>query len=100
MEASDNGDVRAKLPPVVYVPCSGRPAPDDGQLTIEFRQGPDGSTVLPVYTALDRLVRCCGEGQAWAVLSIDDLVAIDDQAPYDVIAIDANVPTVFRTGGR
>jgi hypothetical protein len=100
MEDSVPGDVRAKLPPVVYVPCRLRPSHDDGRLLIEFREGRDGSTTLPVYTALDRLVRCCGEGQPWAVLSVAELAEIDAQAPYDTIAIDAELPATRRKGGR
>jgi len=84
-------EAQAKLPPVVYVPCGRRPSEDGGQLVIEFREGPDGSTVLPVYTALDRLVRCCGDSQPWAVLSVAELAEIDAQTPYDAIAIDAEV---------
>lgn len=48
------------FPPVIYVPClplnSG-----NGKLSVDLRQTHKGELALLVYSALDRLVTCCGE---------------------------------------
>lgn len=50
------------FPPVVYVPCECPPS-GDGNITIDLRQTREGQLALLVYSALDRLVMCCGDQQ-------------------------------------
>jgi hypothetical protein len=49
-----------KFPPVVYVPCSLL-NPADDHMSVDLRPARDGRLALLVYSALDRLVTCCGD---------------------------------------
>ncbi|MQA11082.1 MAG: hypothetical protein GEU98_21500 [Pseudonocardiaceae bacterium] len=83
------------LPPLVYVPCTSA-EPTDGELTLEMRQLADGRLALPVYSALDRLVNCCGEGQPWAAVPTNRLDEASASAPFDVIVLDLEIPEELR----
>jgi len=52
------------FPPVGYVPCEQSGSGDE-DLRIDLRRTGDGRSALLVYSALDRLVSCCGEYQPW-----------------------------------
>lgn len=88
-------DASGGVPPVVYVPCES-PTPEGGDLTIDFRQGRDGQVVLLVYSALDRLVRCSGEQQAWVVMPTARLDSVAQHMPIDMIVFDVEVPQEHR----
>jgi hypothetical protein len=47
------------LPPVVYVSCTKLVSEGD-PLLVDVRQTADDRTALLVYSALDRLIDCCG----------------------------------------
>ncbi|MGH3880609.1 MAG: SAV_915 family protein [Actinophytocola sp.] len=87
-------DHQASLPPVVYVPCS-----DDiqaGELTVDLRPTRDGRVALLVYSALDRLVSCCGPNQPWVVMPTVDLDKIAERVRFDMILLDLEIPEEHR----
>ena len=86
---------RTTFPPVVYVPCE---APSSGgtDITLELRRMADGRTALLTYSALDRLVSCCGPNQPWIVLPTASLDQVG--ATFDVILLDVAIPEELRRG--
>ena len=86
------------LPPALYLPTSRPVAAADGDpaANIELRRTPDGRTALVAYTALDRLVDCCGEHQPWALVNTEHLPKVHAAHPYDVIVLDSPVPAPLR----
>jgi hypothetical protein len=83
------------FPPVVYVPCS--PLRNGGdQLSVDLRTTKDGRLALLVYSALDRLVDCCGDQQAWAVMPATDLERVRLETGYELILLDLEIPEEFR----
>lgn len=87
---------RAEVPPVLYLPVTGR---GSGRFAeIELRRTNDGRTALLAYTAMDRLVTCCGPHQPWALMPTDRLGEIEQTQPYDVIHLDMAIPEeLWRT---
>lgn len=85
---------QAALPPVVYVPCSDDI--QDGELSVDLRPIRDGRVALLVYSALDRLVSCCGPNQAWAVMPTADLDKIAERVRFDMILLDLEIPQEHR----
>jgi hypothetical protein len=85
-------DTTTPIPPVLYVPCEEGSTADDARLTLRATQ--DGRRALLAYTALDRLVRCCGEAQPWALVPAAEL----DAATFDVVYLDLPVPEDLRVG--
>lgn len=82
------------VPPVVYMPVakvSGNRGPE-----VEFRVLADGSTGLLVYTALDRLARCCGRFQKWILYPLDKVDDLHKQFEFDRILFDVNIPESDR----
>ncbi len=79
------------FPPVVYVPCERPPAPD-GELTVDLRRTRDGQLALLVYSALDRLVSCCGPQQPWVVMPTASLEQVNERARFDMILLDMDIP--------
>jgi len=89
------------LPPVLYVPAgqhSTTKSADGTEIysTIELRRTDDGRTALMVYSALDRLISCCGEHQSWVLVTSENLTKIHAAQPYDVILLDAALPQNLR----
>jgi hypothetical protein len=78
------------IPPMLYVPVEAPQISEE--LSIEFRRLEDGRLALMAYTALDRLVRGCGQSQPWAVIPTAKLDEIDQSQPYDVILLDVKLP--------
>ncbi|MEC3978127.1 SAV_915 family protein [Amycolatopsis sp. H20-H5] len=83
------------LPPALYLP-TGRATRERGGADIELRHTPDGRTALVAFTALDRLVSCCGEHQPWALVNTEHLGKIHAAKPYDVIVLDSPLPEPLR----
>jgi hypothetical protein len=81
------------IPPLVYVPCQSI---KDDELTIDVRTTRDGQTALLVYSALDRLVDCCGPDQPWAVIPTANLDKVGEYVPFDMILFDVEVPEEHR----
>lgn len=82
------------LPPVLYVPTAGAQA--NGETALDMRETKDGRLALLVYTALDRLVSCCGDEQPWTLMPTEALDAVNDAHPYDVILVDLAIPEQYR----
>lgn len=78
------------VPPVLYLPV--RPGSSEQSPEVEMRRLDDGRVALMVYTALDRLVGCCGPHQPWVLYRTDQLGELDRVSPYDVMAMDQPVP--------
>jgi hypothetical protein len=78
---------------MVYVPCE---AVDDNEMTISVRQARDGQLALLVYTALDRLVDCCGPNQPWVLMPTGKLDEVDEHVPFDMILFDVEIPEELR----
>ncbi|MGH3902963.1 MAG: SAV_915 family protein [Pseudonocardiaceae bacterium] len=63
---------------------------------VEVRETADGRTALLVYSALDRLIDCCGAEQPWAVLATTDLDILGDGTRFDLIFLDMPIPAEYR----
>jgi hypothetical protein len=85
------------FPPVVYVPCE-QSGNGDEDLRIDLRRTGDGRSALLVYSALDRLVSCCGEYQPWVVMPTAKLDAMAEHARFDMILLDLEIPEQLRRG--
>lgn len=86
------------FPPVVYVPCSPL-TPGDEELSVDLRQTREGKLALLAYSALDRLVTCCGEQQPWVVLPTANLEKIREKTEFELILLDIDIPDEFRRHG-
>ncbi|WP_158892034.1 SAV_915 family protein [Amycolatopsis anabasis] len=82
------------LPPVVYLPTAAHPR--NSENAVELRQLDDGRKALLAYSALDRLVKCCGDHQPWALVDTEHLPALYAAQPYDVIYLDYDLPEHLR----
>lgn len=85
-------------PPILYVPCV-KHVTDPDDLEVEYRSTRDGRTALLVYSALDRLHKCCGVGQPWFLmptLKLDDLYQV---APFDTVLLDVVLPDELKKPG-
>ena len=78
------------VPPMVYVPVGA--VPEGESVDIVFRQTLDGRLALVLYTALDRLVDCCGPHQPWIVMPSEKLSELKKLHHYDVIYFDLEMP--------
>jgi hypothetical protein len=83
------------VPPIVYVPCAPRRS-EDAELTVDLRQTREGKLALLAYTALDRLIDCCGPEQPWAVLPTADLEQVRLATSFDIILFDVEIPPEHR----
>jgi hypothetical protein len=83
------------VPPIVYVPCAPSRAGDQ-DLTVDLRQTLDGRLALLAYTALDRLIDCCGPEQPWAVMRTADLEQIRVTSGFEIILLDLEIPPEHR----
>lgn len=81
------------IPPVVYLACGST---ETDTFVPDRRTTEDGRIALLVYSALDRLIDCCGPGQPWIVVDTGKLEAIGEHAPYDVILVDVDIPADLR----
>jgi hypothetical protein len=86
------------FPPVVYVPCSPV-AMEDGTLSVDLRPTRDGRVALLVYSALDRLVGCCGDEQPWVVMQTANLEKVRVETNFELILLDVVIPDEFRRHG-
>jgi len=84
------------LPPVLYLPCVAHVS-DPAQARVELRDTKDGRVALLAYTALDRLVRCCGPGQPWVLATTGALVELRRQYPFQLLLLDVMVPEHRRS---
>ena len=97
MESPDAAE-RPLIPPAVYLPCS--PTIPGEAPQVEMRQLEDGRVALLAYTALDRMARCCGPHQPWALYPTEELSALRSSSPYDVVVLDHELPPEVRHTGE
>jgi len=82
-------------PPVVYVPVE---VDEDGEVReVRMVRLDDGRVALLGYTALDRFMRCCGEGQPWMLLETSQLEELRAIKHFDVNYLDVPLPESLRT---
>ncbi|RVW02278.1 hypothetical protein EF834_11690 [Rhodococcus spongiicola] len=79
---------------MLYVPML--PRNGSGQVQLELRTLPDGRLALPGYTSLNRLTQCCGKGQPWGAIDSGGLDDIKRMTGYDVVLLDAEMPSGSR----
>jgi hypothetical protein len=60
------------------------------------RRTADGEVTLLAYTALDRLIACCGENQPWAVLPTAHLEDVRREVPFGAVVFDTEIPEEHR----
>ncbi|MBK1788829.1 SAV_915 family protein [Prauserella cavernicola] len=84
------------LPPMLYLPTGPHAVDGTGETTVELRRTEDGRVALLAYTAVDRLVECCGEHQPWLMVRSEHLPKLHERQPYDVIVLDGEIPTEWR----
>ncbi|MBO1753160.1 hypothetical protein J4G33_15220 [Actinotalea sp. BY-33] len=90
---------RPTVPPVLYLPSDGTTTAS-GEAQVVLRTTRDGRTALLAYTALDRLVTCCGPAQPWLLVPTEQLSAINSTQPYDVVYLDLDIPEEHRHRGE
>jgi hypothetical protein len=86
------------LPPALYLPTgpAAKESADTASANIELRRTPDGRTALVAFTALDRLIDCCGKQQPWILVNTEHLPKIHAARPYDLIVLDSPLPAELR----
>ncbi|WP_250002099.1 SAV_915 family protein [Actinoplanes sp. M2I2] len=86
------------FPPVVYVPCA--PIRDaDSELVVDLRRTRDGRMALLVYSALDRLVGCCGPAQPWTLVASTSLEELRLATGFELVLMDLDIPDEYRYTG-
>ncbi|WP_328465321.1 SseB family protein [Actinoplanes sp. NBC_00393] len=83
---------------MVYVPCGPVQAEAD-ELSIDIWPMRDGRRALLVYSALDRLIDCCGQGQPWAVIPTIGLDRLRLESGFDLVFLDLEIPDECRRPG-
>ena len=75
---------------------AAEPLGDEGSLgpdpEIELRRLRDGRRALLAYTAVDRLVKCMGPNQPWALFLTENLDELAEAQPFDVVMLDQRIP--------
>lgn len=74
--------------PVVFVP-SERVSAGDTQARLVLRQLDDGALIVPAYSSLEALVRCCGKSQSWVCLPADGLPGLLAETGAAFVVLDA-----------
>lgn len=83
------------FPPVVYLPVlSEVRAVEDAQIML--RRTRDGRVACLAYSALDRLLDCCGSDQPWMWAPTAALDALQQAQPFDLIFLDLDIPAEHR----
>jgi hypothetical protein len=79
----------SNFPPVVYAP--NVTASGDDQVRLEMHHTADRQVAIFVYSALDRLEQMYGPSTPWVLLTVEDLQAAYEQAPYDLLFLDQRI---------
>lgn len=88
-------DGAVSLPPMVYVPTRQAHCQAE-DIEVELRPLEDGRVALLAYSALDRLVACCGDAQPWALLPASAVDEVAEGTPFDVVLLDIELPEELR----
>ncbi|WP_308248699.1 MULTISPECIES: SAV_915 family protein [unclassified Nocardia] len=92
-----NAKLPKRFPPVVYLPILSEVDKVE-QAQIMLRQTRDGRIACLAYSALDRLLECCGEDQPWMWTPVVALDALQGEQPFDLLLLDLDIPTEHRWG--
>ena len=84
-------------PPFLYLPCTVH---DGDQIEFEIRPTKSGSTALVAYSTVDLLLAGCGFGQAWRVLTADELEHLVESHGIDMVVTDIPKPEALRVPGQ
>lgn len=95
MGENDQEQAHGEAGAVWYVPCSPVESGAE-QVQLEMRERDDGSTALLAYTTMERLVAGCGGQQPWIAVRPEEIELIQQQANFDLIAFDVELPTEMR----
>lgn len=87
------------FPPVVYLPVLA-PVQRVEDAQIMLRQTRDGRVACLAYSALDRLLTCCGEDQPWMWTPTVALDALQRVRPFDLLLLDVYIPEENRRQSR
>jgi len=79
------------FPPVVYAPTVTVP---DEPVRLEMHHTGDGRVAIFVYSALDRLQDMYGPETPWVLLTVPELQAAHDEAPYDLLFLDRRIDRI------
>jgi hypothetical protein len=79
------------FPPVVYAPTVTVP---DEPVRLEMHHTGDGRVAIFVYSALDRLQEMYGPETPWVLLTVPELQAAHDEAPYDLLFLDRRIDRI------
>lgn len=79
--------VPAAPPAAVFLP-SERVEPGDEQARLVLRLVNGTVLVLPAYSSLDELVRCCGPDQPWVAMRTDDVDALTADLGAGMVLLD------------
>lgn len=96
-ETLPDGTTRVMSPPVVYLPCALDEAGEVAEIRMVRLR--DGRVALMAYSALDRLLRACGEAQPWVLYDtarLEDLRAVKH---YDAAYLDVGLPDDLKQTG-
>ncbi|MBF6354041.1 hypothetical protein IU449_05655 [Nocardia higoensis] len=83
------------FPPVVYLPIMERVQNTD-DAHIMLRRTREGKIACLAYSALDRLIACCGEAQPWMWTPTVALDALQRSQPFDLLLLDIFIPQSER----
>ncbi|MGN5239684.1 MULTISPECIES: SAV_915 family protein [unclassified Rhodococcus (in: high G+C Gram-positive bacteria)] len=83
------------VPPYLYLPCA-QAVSDPADAVVDLRNLSDGRTALLAYTALDRLLTCCGDAQPWLVVPAHLLPRLRQSYRWDVLLLDIEIPVHER----
>lgn len=86
---------RPESPPFVYLPCTTH-VQDPADAVIEFRRVTGDRLALMVYSSLDQLKSCCGEGQPWLAVPTPVLEHLGQVHPYELALLDVALPEEHR----
>ena len=85
----------------VYVPTESLVRPGhDNEVIVELRPLTGGLTGLLVYSSLESLAECCGEGQPWAMVPTERLEYIQLTTGADVVVHDLPIPLELTRAGE
>lgn len=83
------------FPPVVYLPTMTHvDRVEDARIML--RQMRDGRVACLAYSALDRLLTCCGDDQPWMWTPTVALDSVQQDQPFDVLLLDIHIPDEHR----
>ncbi len=81
-------------PDRVFLPTQG--LAEDGQARLPLFPLGDGRLAALAYRSLELLLAGCGRGQAWLAVPVEDLEGMREQAGFDAIALDVELPDDWR----